>query len=119
MSCYFLVLLFFLLLYYIFHDNLSFCSRQVDITKSGQGARVSIGHGGTILDNDRHRLDGSGFASKNFRPSGPLTVGGQLDYNHKPTGDFILFCIVLLQVIQNVIDAMPTKYHCSKNEFNL
>ncbi|KAI7815566.1 attacin 2, partial [Rhyzopertha dominica] len=60
--------------------------QSVDISKSGQGTRVTVGHGGNLLDNRLHRLDASGFASKQFHPSGPLTVGGNLDYTHKPSG---------------------------------
>ncbi|KAK9727828.1 Attacin, C-terminal region [Popillia japonica] len=48
--------------------------------------RASISHTGTIVDNNRHHLIGSASASKQFRPNGPLTVGGTLDYTHKPSG---------------------------------
>lgn len=72
----------------MYNYNLSFIGfrQSVDISKSGQGTRVTVGHGGNLLDNRLHRLDASGFASKQFHPSGPLTVGGNLDYTHKPSG---------------------------------
>lgn len=38
------------------------------------------------MNSNGHRLDGGAFASKQFRPSGPTTVGGQLGYSHTPSG---------------------------------
>lgn len=65
--------------------------RDLDIGKSGNGGtRITAGHGATLYDNPNHRLDSSAFGSKTFRPSGPLSVGGQLDYTHKPSGNFNL-----------------------------
>nr|QYL02208.1 attacin 2 [Lasioderma serricorne] len=63
--------------------------RDLDISKSGSGTRVTAGHGGTIFKNDRHQLDGSAYASQNFKhfkPAGPLTTGGELQYQHLPSG---------------------------------
>ncbi|KAI4463069.1 attacin c-terminal region [Holotrichia oblita] len=48
--------------------------------------RAFISHTGTLVDNDRHHLLGNAFAAKQFRPDGPLTVGGSLDYTHPPSG---------------------------------
>ncbi|GJQ74947.1 hypothetical protein Trydic_g9574 [Trypoxylus dichotomus] len=48
--------------------------------------RAFVSHTGTIVDNNRHHLTGTGFASKQFKPNGPLTTGGSLDYIHKPSG---------------------------------
>lgn len=58
----------------------------MDIENRGSGTRVTVGHGGNLYDGPVHRIDGSAFASKTFRPTGPLTVGGQLNYTHKPSG---------------------------------
>lgn len=34
-------------------------------------------------------MTGGAFASKPFRPSGPATVGGNVNYNHLPSGSGI------------------------------
>nr|WOJ43253.1 attacin 3 [Lasioderma serricorne] len=63
--------------------------RQLDISGGKSGTRITAGHGGTLYQNDRHQVDGSAFASQNFRhfkPDGPLTTGGRVDYLHKPSG---------------------------------
>ncbi|XP_074026956.1 uncharacterized protein [Leptinotarsa decemlineata] len=54
------------------------------ISNSGFGGS----HRGTLYNNDRHRLDGTASAFKNFGSHGfrPDQVGGRLDYNHKPSG---------------------------------
>lgn len=62
---------------------------KVDVSKNGQGIRGTVSHTGTIVNNDRHRLDGTAFASKNFKPNGPITAGGNLDYLHKPSGSTV------------------------------
>ena len=67
-----------------FHRGFFSC-RQTTGSVDSSG-RVTLGHSGTLLNNDRHRLDGSVFASRQFHPKGPLTTGGGLDYTHKPTG---------------------------------
>ncbi|CAH1370004.1 unnamed protein product [Tenebrio molitor] len=59
---------------------------SVDISKSNPGVRATVSHQGTIFNNGDHRLDGGAFASKQFRPSGPATVGGKLGYSHVPSG---------------------------------
>ncbi|KAI4463070.1 attacin c-terminal region [Holotrichia oblita] len=48
--------------------------------------RAFVSHTGTLVDNNRHNLQGTASASKQFKPNGPLTVGGALDYTHKPSG---------------------------------
>ncbi|KAJ3646418.1 hypothetical protein Zmor_024007 [Zophobas morio] len=59
----------------------------VDISKgAGGGVRTTLNHQGTIFNNGVHRLDGAASASKEFRPSGPLSVTGQLGYSHIPSG---------------------------------
>ncbi|XP_044254662.1 uncharacterized protein LOC123005111 [Tribolium madens] len=66
-----------------------FFSRQtsVDISGGGRsGTTVTAGHQGTILDKNGYRLDGGAFASKQFHPNGPATIGGQLGYTHTPSG---------------------------------
>ncbi|KAI4463062.1 attacin c-terminal region [Holotrichia oblita] len=50
--------------------------------------RAFISHTGTLVDNDRHLLLGTASAAKQFRPDGPLTVGGSLDYAHLPSGKY-------------------------------
>nr|APX53002.1 attacin 2 [Anatolica polita] len=61
-------------------------STNVDIQKSGGGgASVTLDHKGTIFENDNHRVDGGAFASKQFKPNGPPTVGGNLQYTHIPS----------------------------------
>ncbi|XP_023024624.1 attacin-A [Leptinotarsa decemlineata] len=54
------------------------------ISNTGFGAS----HRGTLFDNNRHRLDGTASAGKNFGSHGlrPDQIGGRLDYNHKPSG---------------------------------
>ncbi|XP_017783158.1 PREDICTED: uncharacterized protein LOC108567297 [Nicrophorus vespilloides] len=47
---------------------------------------VSLSHTGKLFENQNHRLDGTAFGQKDFKNHGPLTAGGNLDYNHKPTG---------------------------------
>ncbi|KAJ3646420.1 hypothetical protein Zmor_024009 [Zophobas morio] len=53
---------------------------------AGGGVRTSLNHQGTIFNNGVHRLDGAASASKQFHPSGPLSVTGQLGYSHVPSG---------------------------------
>ncbi|KAK9870777.1 hypothetical protein WA026_009738 [Henosepilachna vigintioctopunctata] len=55
----------------------------------GGGTQVTLGHQGTIFQNDKHLVTGGGFASKQFRPVGPTTVGGNLGYQHIPSGSGI------------------------------
>ena len=50
------------------------------------GTRATLSHTGTLVNNNNHHLSGTGFASKQFKPNGPLTTGGNLDYTHKPSG---------------------------------
>ncbi|CAH0561510.1 unnamed protein product [Brassicogethes aeneus] len=57
-----------------------------DINKNGPGTRVTLGHKGTIYENPNHKVTGGAFASQQFRPTGPLTAGGNLGYQHKPSG---------------------------------
>ncbi|RZC32121.1 uncharacterized protein BDFB_011474 [Asbolus verrucosus] len=59
---------------------------NIGISKENPGVRITAGHKGTVFDNGNHRVDGGAFASKQFRPSGPATVGGQLGYSHVPSG---------------------------------
>nr|AYV99148.1 attacin C3 [Octodonta nipae] len=49
---------------------------------------VGISHTANIFDNNKHRLDGTASAAKNFNSHGlkPDQIGGRLDYNHKPSG---------------------------------
>ncbi|XP_066259186.1 uncharacterized protein [Euwallacea similis] len=50
---------------------------------------ATLSHQGTILNNNNHRLDGMGYATKDFSRHGglrPDTYGGSLDYLHKPSG---------------------------------
>ncbi|XP_022915874.1 uncharacterized protein [Onthophagus taurus] len=56
---------------------------NVDISDPG---RLIIGGRGTPIDNENHRLDTHVFATDNIRHHSPLTVGGEADYLHKPTG---------------------------------
>ncbi|KAL3265366.1 hypothetical protein HHI36_009573 [Cryptolaemus montrouzieri] len=57
-----------------------------DINKGPSGTQVTLGHQGTIWDNGNHKVTGGGFASKQFRPTGPLTLGGNVGYEHIPSG---------------------------------
>ncbi|KAJ8933800.1 hypothetical protein NQ318_000589 [Aromia moschata] len=64
-------------------------SREKRQTKWGvSDSGFGIGHKGTILNNDNHRLDGSAYAGKNWESHGvrPDQFGGRLDYAHKPSG---------------------------------
>lgn len=49
---------------------------------------ATLSHQSTILNNGNHRLDGSGYVSKDLRGHGikPDAYGGGLDYLHKPSG---------------------------------
>ncbi|XP_045460538.1 attacin-B-like [Harmonia axyridis] len=62
---------------------------SVDINKNPGGTQVTLGHKGTIFENDKHLVSGGGFVSKQFRPTGPTTLGGGLGYEHKPSGSGI------------------------------
>ncbi|XP_044748054.1 uncharacterized protein LOC123309153 isoform X6 [Coccinella septempunctata] len=61
----------------------------VDINKTPGGTQVALGHKGTIFENDNHLVSGQGFVSKQFRPTGPTTLGAGLGYEHKPSGSGI------------------------------
>ncbi|XP_063901032.1 uncharacterized protein LOC135120597 [Zophobas morio] len=57
-----------------------------DISKEANGGiRTSANYLGTIFNNGVHRLVGGASISKEFRPSGPLSVAGQLGYSHIPS----------------------------------
>ncbi|XP_045460543.1 attacin-B-like [Harmonia axyridis] len=62
---------------------------SVDIKKNPGGTQVTLGHKGTIFENDKHLVSGGGFVSKQFKPTGPTTLGGGLGYEHKPSGSGI------------------------------
>ncbi|KAI4463068.1 attacin c-terminal region [Holotrichia oblita] len=72
-------------IFFITHDTNTFFNRQT-IGGVDNSGRAFISHTGTLVDNDRHLLLGSASAAKQFRPDGPLTVGGSLDYAHLPSG---------------------------------
>ncbi|XP_044748049.1 uncharacterized protein LOC123309153 isoform X2 [Coccinella septempunctata] len=61
----------------------------VDIQKNPVGTQIDLGHKGTIFENDKHLVTGEGFVSKQFRPTGPTTLGAGLGYEHKPSGSEI------------------------------
>lgn len=44
------------------------------------GIQGTLGAGGTLYNNNGHRVDGHGQVSKNWGPKGPTTLGGGLDY---------------------------------------
>ncbi|KAF7268742.1 hypothetical protein GWI33_018094 [Rhynchophorus ferrugineus] len=48
---------------------------------------LTVSHKGTILDNNKHQLDGMGYVQKNLRGHGiePEVFGGGLKYTHKPS----------------------------------
>ena len=60
--------------------------RQAATTWGVEGTRGTVTHTGTLVNNNKHHLQGTAFASKQFKPNGPLTAGGNLDYTHKPSG---------------------------------
>ncbi|XP_050302377.1 uncharacterized protein LOC126740406 [Anthonomus grandis grandis] len=61
--------------------------QQTDYRLDSKG-NLFLGHKGTILDNQNHRLDGQGYVVKNVKGHGlsPDAHGGALDYLNKPTG---------------------------------
>ncbi|XP_050302383.1 uncharacterized protein LOC126740413 [Anthonomus grandis grandis] len=61
--------------------------QQTDYRLDSKG-NLFLGHKGTILDNDNHRLNGEGYLVKNVKGHGlsPDAHGGALDYLNKPTG---------------------------------
>lgn len=59
---------------------------SVDRSPAG-GPHVTLSHQSTLYDGNVHRLDGSASVSKSFVPTGPTTVGGQLNYTHVPSGE--------------------------------
>ena len=44
------------------------------------GVQGNLGVAGTLYEKNGHRLDGHGEVSRNWKPNGPTTVGGGLDY---------------------------------------
>ncbi|KAK9870783.1 hypothetical protein WA026_009743 [Henosepilachna vigintioctopunctata] len=62
---------------------------SVDISRGGGGTQVTAGHQGTIFRNDNHHVTGGGFISKQFHSTGPTTVGGNVGYQHIPSGSGI------------------------------
>ncbi|KAL3276704.1 hypothetical protein HHI36_012074 [Cryptolaemus montrouzieri] len=62
---------------------------SADVSKGPFGSQLTIKHGGTIYSDDKNRVTGGGFVSKPFHPVGPTTVGGNLGYEHIPTGSGI------------------------------
>ncbi|KAK9870778.1 hypothetical protein WA026_009739 [Henosepilachna vigintioctopunctata] len=58
---------------------------SVDISH-GQGTTITAGHQGTIFRNNKHQVIGGGFVSKQFHPKGPTTLGGNVGYQHVPSG---------------------------------
>ncbi|KAH1005159.1 hypothetical protein HUJ04_006194 [Dendroctonus ponderosae] len=66
-------------------------NRQTSVNVESPGI-ATIQHSGTVFDNNRHRLDGSGYVSKDFSRGGglrPDAVGGSLDYLHKPSSSSV------------------------------
>ncbi|CAH0561512.1 unnamed protein product [Brassicogethes aeneus] len=63
----------------------------VDVSKqSNDGVRVTLGHEGTIdLSNSNSQITVGGFASKQFDPSSPTTLGGTIGYKNPDTGTSI------------------------------
>ncbi|KAK9870774.1 hypothetical protein WA026_009735 [Henosepilachna vigintioctopunctata] len=63
---------------------------SVDISHGAGGTTITAGHQGNIFKNDRHQVTGGGFVSKQlFHPTGPTTLGGNLGYQHIPSGSGI------------------------------
>lgn len=58
----------------------------MQITPGNPGVRITGTHQGTIYSNGNHQVDGNAMISKAFRPSGPITTGGGLSYQHLPSG---------------------------------
>lgn len=47
----------------------------------GGGASGTLGVAGNVFNNNGHRVDAHGQVSRNWKPTGPTTVGGGLDYS--------------------------------------
>lgn len=63
-----------------------FRQTTVDVNKNPFGTQVTLGHEGTIFENDNLSLKGKAFASKQFRPNSPTTLGGGLKFDHPSSG---------------------------------
>lgn len=57
-----------------------------DLTPGNPGATATLGASRTLFEQNGHRVDGQAQVSRNYRPNGPTSVSGGLNYQG-PRGD--------------------------------
>lgn len=50
------------------------------VTPGNPGATATLGASGNVFNQNGHRLDAHGQISRDYKPTGPTSIGGGLDY---------------------------------------